>query len=83
MVFKGVLPSGQFVAVKQIDKDKKPHTFKAELVNLSKVRHAHLVTLLGFCQTNDAYYLVYEYCSNGDLSKWLFLGELLYITYCN
>ncbi|KAI5055386.1 hypothetical protein GOP47_0028907 [Adiantum capillus-veneris] len=74
-VFKGVLPSGQLVAVKQIAKDNKPHTFKTELVSLSKVRHAHLVTLMGFCQSNDAYYLVYEYCSNGDLGKWLFVSN--------
>ncbi|MCO5572702.1 hypothetical protein L7F22_026461 [Adiantum nelumboides] len=74
-VFKGVLPSGQLMAVKEIAKNNKPHTFKTELVSLSKVRHAHLVALMGFCQSNDAYYLVYEYCSNGDLAKWLFVSN--------
>eukprot|EP01018_Ginkgo_biloba_P033843 Gb_23644 [translate_table: standard] len=72
-VYKGVMPSGQHVAVKHIDKDMKLDTFLREIENLSRVRHSNLVSLLGYCEEEE-HYLVYEYCLNGNLSMWL-LGE--------
>ncbi|XP_024519995.1 probable serine/threonine-protein kinase PBL22 [Selaginella moellendorffii] len=72
LVHKGVLPSGQLVAIKHIDKEKKADTFFQEVESLSKVRHPNLVSLLGYCQSFEGYYLVYEFCANGNLWQWLF-----------
>lgn len=45
--------------------------FAAEMETLGKVVHPNLVTLLGYCSTNDEKILVYEYMANGDLDTWL------------
>eukprot|EP01018_Ginkgo_biloba_P037595 Gb_05131 [translate_table: standard] len=74
-VHRGILPSGQCVAIKHINKDiQKSESFLSELANLSKVRHDNLVGLLGYCDDNDQEYLVYEYCANGNLAQ-LLLGN--------
>ncbi|XP_077237763.1 putative serine/threonine-protein kinase PBL1 isoform X2 [Tasmannia lanceolata] len=71
-VYKGVLSKGQHVAVKHIIKDEYVETFVREVTSLSHVRHPNLVTLLGYCDEEDECFLVYELCSNGNLSEWLF-----------
>ncbi|KAK9272933.1 hypothetical protein L1049_003312 [Liquidambar formosana] len=43
-----------------------------EVTSLSHVRHQNLVALLGFCEEEDEYFLVYELCPNGNLSEWIF-----------
>lgn len=45
--------------------------FAVEMETLGKVVHPNLVTLLGYCSTNDEKILVYEYMANGDLDTWL------------
>ncbi|KAH9313691.1 hypothetical protein KI387_022318, partial [Taxus chinensis] len=71
-VYKGKLPSGQYIAIKHICKDfPKPEAFLMEITTLSKIRHNNLVSLLGFCDENDEQYFVYEYCANGNLSQML------------
>ncbi|XP_020530893.1 probable receptor-like protein kinase At5g18500 [Amborella trichopoda] len=69
-VYKGMMPSGQRVAVKQINAEKKAETFGDEIVNVAKVRHPNLVCIVGYCDREE-YCLVYEYCVNGNLSQWL------------
>lgn len=71
-VYKGILPSGQHVAVKHIINDGYIETFLREVTSLSHVRHPNLVALLGFCQHKDECFLVYELCHNGNLSEWLY-----------
>ncbi|WOK97449.1 protein kinase domain [Canna indica] len=68
-VYKGVLPSGQLVAIKHIYETATNKTFTREVEGLSKVRHHNLVSLLGYCDENGDKFLVYEFCSNGNLAE--------------
>ncbi|KAI3459074.1 hypothetical protein Pfo_015737 [Paulownia fortunei] len=70
-VYKGMLPSGQLVAIKQIYKSNPSDSFTREIEGLSRVRHPNLVCLLGCCIEDGEQYLVYEYCSNGNLAQHL------------
>ncbi|KAL0302966.1 UNVERIFIED_CONTAM: LRR receptor kinase BAK1 [Sesamum radiatum] len=70
-VFKGMLPSGQLVAIKQIYKSNTSDSFTREIDGLSRVRHPNLVCLFGYCMEDGEQYLVYEYCSNGNLAQQL------------
>lgn len=70
-VYRGVLPSGQFVAVKHIYKNNKSDSFTREVEGLSRIRHPNLVCLFGCCIEGDEHYLVYEYCSQGNLAQHL------------
>lgn len=67
-----MLPNGQHVAVKHIINDGQMDTFVREVTSLSHIRHPNLVALLGFCEHEDEYFLVYELCNNGNLSEWLY-----------
>ncbi|KDP26568.1 hypothetical protein JCGZ_17726 [Jatropha curcas] len=71
-VYKGILHNGQHVAVKHILNDGHVETFVREVTSLSHIRHPNLVALVGFCEYKDEYFLVYELCSNGNLSEWLY-----------
>ena len=46
--------------------------FQSEIAVLSKVRHRHLVSLLGYSTEGNERILVYEYMPQGALSKHLF-----------
>ncbi|XP_059627274.1 probable receptor-like protein kinase At1g11050 [Cornus florida] len=70
-VYKGTLPSGQHVAIKQINKNTTSDSFTREVEGLSKVRHPNLVCLFGCCTEGGEQYLVYEYCSEGNLAQHL------------
>lgn len=70
-VYKGHLPSGQVVAIKHIFKSNTSDSFTREVEGLSRVRHPNLVCLFGCCVEDDDQYLVYEYCSAGNLAQHL------------
>lgn len=70
-VYKGVLPDGCHVAIKHI-KDGYAETFMREVTSLCHIRHPNLVALQGYCEEEDECFLVYELCTNGNLSEWLF-----------
>eukprot|EP01018_Ginkgo_biloba_P016630 Gb_04845 [translate_table: standard] len=76
IVYKGVMPGGDEVAVKRLPGTGRgsshDHGFSAEIQTLGKIRHRHIVRLLGFCSNNETNLLVYEYMPNGSL------GELLH-----
>ncbi|KAG0578088.1 hypothetical protein KC19_5G203800 [Ceratodon purpureus] len=75
-VYKGVMPSGEIVAVKRLAGEGKgashDHGFSAEIQTLGKIRHRNIVRLLGCCSNHETNLLVYEYMPNGSL------GELLH-----
>ncbi|KAG0627513.1 hypothetical protein M758_2G207100 [Ceratodon purpureus] len=73
-VYKGTLPSGAVVAVKQMRMESKhgKESFRAEITSLSHIRHRNLVQLRGWCHEEEQLLLVYDYMCNGSLDEWLF-----------
>ncbi|MCL7049931.1 hypothetical protein MKW94_000181 [Papaver nudicaule] len=76
IVYKGELHDGTQIAVKRMESNlmgtKGLNEFQAEIAVLTKVRHRHLVALLGFCVNGHERLLVYEYMPQGTLSHHLF-----------
>ncbi|KAM7505049.1 hypothetical protein LguiB_003953 [Lonicera macranthoides] len=76
VVYKGELDDGTKIAVKRMEagviSNKALDEFQAEIAVLSKVRHRHLVSLLGYSTEGYERILVYEYMPQGALSKHLF-----------
>ncbi|KAJ4961724.1 hypothetical protein NE237_021634 [Protea cynaroides] len=75
-VYKGELHDGTKIAVKRMNAgvmtEKGLTEFKSEIAVLTKVRHRHLVALLGYCLEGNERLLVYEYMPQGTLSQHLF-----------
>ena len=76
VVYKGELHDGTKIAVKRMGSgvisSKGLNEFKSEIAVLNKVRHRHLVALLGYCLDGNEKLLVYEYMPQGTLSRHLF-----------
>ncbi|KAK7283616.1 hypothetical protein RIF29_13256 [Crotalaria pallida] len=74
MVYKGVLESNVKVAVKRGMPGSRQGLpeFHTEITILSKIRHCHLVSLVGYCEENSEMILVYEYVEKGPLKKHLY-----------
>lgn len=76
VVYKGSMRNGEEFAVKRLPGigrgSSHDHGFAAEIQTLGKIRHRHIVRLLGFCSNQEINLLVYEYMPNGSL------GELLH-----
>ncbi|KAL9322972.1 hypothetical protein ACSQ67_011025 [Phaseolus vulgaris] len=74
-VFKGVLKDGSVVAVKRAimypNVQKNSKEFHTELDLLSRLNHAHLLNLLGYCEEGGERLLVYEYMAHGSLHQHL------------
>ncbi|KAI0498869.1 hypothetical protein KFK09_019767 [Dendrobium nobile] len=64
----------QAVAVKLLDLDggQGDREWLAEVIFLGKLRHPHLVKLIGYCYENEHRLLVYEYLAKGNLENHLF-----------
>ncbi|MCD7473484.1 hypothetical protein HAX54_015385 [Datura stramonium] len=75
IVYKGVMPNGELVAVKRLPAMSRgsshDHGFNAEIQTLGRIRHRHIVRLLGFCSNHETNLLVYEYMPNGSLGEML------------
>ncbi|XP_073041170.1 uncharacterized protein [Primulina eburnea] len=73
IVYKGVMPDGEHVAVKRLPVMSRgsshDHGFNAEIQTLGRIRHRHIVRLLGFCSNHETNLLVYEYMPNGSLGE--------------
>ena len=76
-VYKGELEDGTRIAVKRMEGvaglgGKAFEEFEAEVAVLSRVRHRHLVSLLGYTIEGNERLLVYDYVPQGALSRHLF-----------
>ncbi|KAK9103698.1 hypothetical protein Sjap_020952 [Stephania japonica] len=74
MVFKGVLQDGTEVAVKRGVPGSRQGLpeFQTEITVLSKIRHRHLVSLIGYCEEQSEMILVYEFMEKGTLKSHLY-----------
>ncbi|GER31012.1 protein kinase superfamily protein [Striga asiatica] len=68
-VYKGVLGDGRVVAVKQLKAGggQGEREFQAEVEIISRIHHRHLVSLVGYCISENQRLLVYDYVPNNTL----------------
>ncbi|XP_021740319.1 probable receptor-like protein kinase At2g23200 [Chenopodium quinoa] len=73
-VYKGTIKNGLKVAVKRGSSDHGQGIaeFETEIMILSKIRHRHLVSLIGYCCENGEMILVYEFMEKGTLRYHLY-----------
>ncbi|TYG47606.1 hypothetical protein ES288_D11G353000v1 [Gossypium darwinii] len=73
-VYKGTLPDGTVIAVKQLSARSKQgnREFVTEIGIISALQHPHLVKLYGCCIEGNQLMLIYEYLENNSLARALF-----------
>ncbi|XP_050250604.1 probable receptor-like protein kinase At5g24010 isoform X2 [Quercus robur] len=73
-VYEGSLQNGMKVAVKRSDSKHGQGLpeFKTEILVLSRIRHRHLVSLIGYCDEGSEMILVYEFMEKGSLREHLY-----------
>ncbi|XP_022967708.1 probably inactive leucine-rich repeat receptor-like protein kinase At5g06940 [Cucurbita maxima] len=72
-VFVLSLPSRELIAVKKLVKfgSRSWKSLKAEVKTLAKIRHKNIIKILGFCHSDDAIFLIYEFLHKGSLADLL------------
>ncbi|CAM8878501.1 unnamed protein product [Rhodiola kirilowii] len=72
-VYKGWLPDGRLVAVKQLKagSGQGEREFRAEVEIISRVHHRHLVSLVGYSTSEHQRLLIYEFVPNKTLEHHL------------
>ncbi|XP_004305791.1 PREDICTED: protein STRUBBELIG-RECEPTOR FAMILY 5-like [Fragaria vesca subsp. vesca] len=74
-VYKAKFESGKILAVKKIDSSlfqgTSPQDFSDIVVSISKIRHANVAELVGYCAEHGHNMLIYEYFRNGSLNEFL------------
>ncbi|KAL3813490.1 hypothetical protein ACJIZ3_014758 [Penstemon smallii] len=72
-VYKGVLSTGQIVAVKRLSQTSRQgiKEFKRSILSISNLQHRNIIKLLGYCIHREPL-LLYEFMENGSLYTHIF-----------
>ncbi|KAF8015305.1 hypothetical protein BT93_H0955 [Corymbia citriodora subsp. variegata] len=71
-VYRGILRSGNEVAVKILNKSKSDgQDFISEVATIGRIHHVNVVQLVGFCFDYSKQALVYDFMPNGSLDKYI------------
>ena len=67
----GIIYSIKAIDKKIIDKENKTYQVYVENEMLNLCNHLNIISIYGYFENNDYYFIVEEYCSKGDLSVFL------------
>ncbi|CAJ1936378.1 unnamed protein product [Sphenostylis stenocarpa] len=84
-VYRAELPDGKSLAIRKLNASasasmgQNHEQFLQLASSISKIQHANIVKLMGYCSEYSQRLLVYEYCSNGTLRDALHTDDKLQI----